>query len=312
MRVGLKMAAILKTVEKPTVGCDNLGKLASNPMFEELRATLINDVQKTANIPVSLMENISDDDTYDSSLNPNMVAVQEANLQSDFQQVLPSGNQKVVELHNFYKKQCAVIENERNEEINKLKEDNMLSAWQYQKQLAKLHLNHDQQRMHLTNRVTASLQLLKISLPTGNDVSSTKTKSRQLNARAVKILNEWYERHINNPYPTDDEKMALADVCGLSLSQVKAWFANKRNRTNNTKPKKQKLQMEKQLWNICTELSGEGPRPSGGLYGNIIKQLSDIVNSSHVFNQYKVSLETGFHPDTSSTSGDELDNFYSD
>ncbi|WAR17300.1 PBX3-like protein [Mya arenaria] len=56
-----------------------------------------------------------------------------------------------------------------------------------------------------------------------------------LGEEAKSILSEWYEQHIDNPYPTEEEKIQLAEHCRISVNQVKSWFANKRNRTNNTK-----------------------------------------------------------------------------
>lgn len=301
------MAAILK----PSVNLDlpdgGFMKLRSNPMFSALRATLITDVEHTSNIPMTLIKVKDEKLERASSLDPAIVAVQEANLQSDFQQILPSGNQKVVELQEFYNQQCSMIENERSEAIQLSKENNMLSVSQYQRELYLIHTQHDEQRMHLTNRITASLQLLKISMPSPAEVSSSKSRSRQLNGRAVDIMTNWYDRHIDNPYPTDEEKEALADLGGLSLGQVKAWFANKRNRTNNTKPKKQKMCVEKKLLSICTELSTDFPRSTPRLYGQIIQQLSDIVNCSQVFNR-----STGQITDAYNSSGDELENMYSE
>lgn len=297
-----KMAAILQSAALCENSDQTFVKLQSNPMFNALRDTLLSDVQRSPNVPTSLAKVEPEQVVTDEShLDPSIVAVQEANLMSDFQQILPSGNKKVVELHEFYKIQCCSIENDRNESLQELKENNMLSVSQYHKAVGRLHVHHDQQRMHLTNRVTASLQLLKISMPSSSEVSSSKSKSRQLNTRAVEIMTDWFEKHIDSPYPTDEEKQALADLGGLTVSQVKAWFANKRNRTNNTKPKKQKQQVEKKLLTICTELSNSGTsRPR--LYGDIIKQLSDIVNSAPVFSQ---------PPDAYNSSGDELENFYS-
>ena len=296
------MALILKSMPSNSNSNGEFEKLKSNPMFQELQATLIRDVQKTTNIPVTLIERTRREES-ESALDPAVVAVQEANLQSDFQQIIPSGNAKVFELQNFYNSQCAEIEKERNEEIAKLKEQNMLSVSQYQNRLEKIHVDHDQQRMHLTNRVTASLELLKMSIP--SESNARKSKTRQLNCRAVTIMNDWYESHIDNPYPSDEEKMMLADRGNISLSQVKAWFANKRNRTSNTKPKKQKLQVEKRLLSICNELCNDTPRRTPKLYGDIIQQLSDIVNTSQVFNP-------NFRTNLNSSSGDELDSGHSD
>ena len=56
-----------------------------------------------------------------------------------------------------------------------------------------------------------------------------------LSDAAKNVLNQWYEDHITNPYPSEEEKQLLAKHCGITVSQVKSWFANKRNRSNNTK-----------------------------------------------------------------------------
>ena len=307
----LEMAAILHQSTVISGGSEqSFVKLKSNPMFSALRDTLLSDVQQTSTVPETLIkveaDNTTDDDTC-NSLDPSIVAVQEANLMSDFQQILPLGNKKVTELQEFYKSQCCSIENDRNESIQELKENNMLSVSQYQKALNRLHVHHDQQRMHLTNRVTASLHLLKMSMPSSCEVSSSKARSRQLNPCAVEIMTDWFDKHIDSPYPTDEEKQALADLGGLSLSQVKAWFANKRNRTNNTKPKKQKQHVENRLLSICTELSTDNGQTRPRMYGDIIKQLSDIVNSAPVFSQTQERLADAYN-----SSGDELENFYSD
>ena len=297
-----KMASLLKSMPMSSNSNEDFDKLQSNPMFKELQETLIRDVQKTANIPVTLIERTRGEES-DSALDPSVIAVQEANLQSDFQQIIPSGNTKVFELQNFYNSQCSVIEAERNEAIETLKEDEMLSVSQYQHKLEKIHADHDQQRMHLTNRVTASLELLKMSIPVPSN--SNKPRSRQLNARAIAIMTSWYESHIDNPYPSDEEKMILAERGNLTMSQVKAWFANKRNRTSNTKPKKQKMQVERRLLSICKDLVHGTPRQTPQLYGDILQQLSNIVNTSQVLNP-------NFRSNLNLSSGDELDSAHSD
>ena len=62
-----------------------------------------------------------------------------------------------------------------------------------------------------------------------------KTPRRFLNPRSVAKLSEWYNVNKHYPYPTDDQKYKLANDCGLQVAQVSCWFANKRNRSNNTR-----------------------------------------------------------------------------
>jgi hypothetical protein len=56
-------------------------------------------------------------------------------------------------------------------------------------------------------------------------------------------LNNWFYQHIDDPYPTDEEKNILASKCLLSINQINNWFGNKRIRV---KRKKQKLLAQSQ------------------------------------------------------------------
>jgi len=44
------------------------------------------------------------------------------------------------------------------------------------------------------------------------------------------MLKAWLCRHIKNPYPTKAEKMMLAIITKMTLTQVSTWFANARRR----------------------------------------------------------------------------------
>lgn len=68
-----------------------------------------------------------------------------------------------------------------------------------------------------------------------SDNNSPLGSKRYLSSQAKTILNEWFRKHVFRPYPTYEEKKELASQCGISASKVDTWFANKRNRTHNTK-----------------------------------------------------------------------------
>jgi hypothetical protein len=53
-------------------------------------------------------------------------------------------------------------------------------------------------------------------------------------------MNAWYLANEDNPYPNRNDLDYLATNGGIKESQVKAWFSNKRNRTQNTHPKRAK------------------------------------------------------------------------
>lgn len=67
-------------------------------------------------------------------------------------------------------------------------------------------------------------------------------------------MNEWFVEHQNNPYPQLCEKERMAQLGGITVKQVTAWFSNRRNRSQNTKPKRMKRVLESKLNEICLEL----------------------------------------------------------
>jgi hypothetical protein len=44
------------------------------------------------------------------------------------------------------------------------------------------------------------------------------------------ILRDWLSRHKKHPYPTEEEKAALAIETNLNLNQISNWFINARRR----------------------------------------------------------------------------------
>ena len=80
------------------------------------------------------------------------------------------------------------------------------------------------------------------------------SRKHQLPDQAVDVMNEWFDDHVNNPYPTIEEKERMAQRGGISVKQVNAWFSNRRNRSQNTKPKRMKRVLESQITNIFNEL----------------------------------------------------------
>ena len=48
---------------------------------------------------------------------------------------------------------------------------------------------------------------------------------------AKNILNEWYINNQDDPYPTPEQKMKLAEESQISLKQVNNWFINMRGKT---------------------------------------------------------------------------------
>ncbi|KAK9443041.1 hypothetical protein VB005_04104 [Metarhizium brunneum] len=64
----------------------------------------------------------------------------------------------------------------------------------------------------------------------GARLTVTSKRSSSRSVRKTQILRDWFAVNIQHPYPTDDEKMTLAEQSGLSRTQVINWFTNARRR----------------------------------------------------------------------------------
>jgi hypothetical protein len=89
-------------------------------------------------------------------------------------------------------------------------------------------------------------------------------KSKSLPELATKIMKDWFEAHSVHPYPSDEERREMAAKGDINESQVKAWFANRRNRTSSTKSKKKsplKATSEENVSQTSTLNEAEPNRP---------------------------------------------------
>ncbi|KAJ9140303.1 hypothetical protein P3X46_030966 [Hevea brasiliensis] len=59
---------------------------------------------------------------------------------------------------------------------------------------------------------------------------SKKKKNGKLPKEATQILLNWWNIHYKWPYPTEADKIALADATGLDQKQISNWFINQRKR----------------------------------------------------------------------------------
>lgn len=60
--------------------------------------------------------------------------------------------------------------------------------------------------------------------------SISKKRKGNLPPRSVAILENWLLTHFSCPYPSDEDKSALAMQTGLSIQQIQTWMTNKRAR----------------------------------------------------------------------------------
>eukprot|EP01090_Pellita_catalonica_P018285 TRINITY_DN584_c0_g1_i1.p1 TRINITY_DN584_c0_g1~~TRINITY_DN584_c0_g1_i1.p1 ORF type:complete len:249 (+),score=20.41 TRINITY_DN584_c0_g1_i1:34-780(+) len=54
------------------------------------------------------------------------------------------------------------------------------------------------------------------------------------------ILNQWYNKNISHPFPSDCQKERLARQTQKTVTQINNWFGNKRHRSNKMHPNKRR------------------------------------------------------------------------
>jgi len=59
---------------------------------------------------------------------------------------------------------------------------------------------------------------------------SQKKRPGNLPKRATNLLKKWLFEHLFHPYPTEEQKRALAGQTGLTINQISNWFINARRR----------------------------------------------------------------------------------
>jgi hypothetical protein len=72
-------------------------------------------------------------------------------------------------------------------------------------------------------------------------VSETRKGGKKLPRYASNMLKEWFCDHIDDPYPTKEEKIMLASKTNLSLRQITNWFVNHRGRKWKEKKRRKKF-----------------------------------------------------------------------
>ena len=68
----------------------------------------------------------------------------------------------------------------------------------------------------------------------GRSPTNTNRQRPYLNPTAVSLMERWYQDNMRHPYPTADVVQHMADLGGISTTQVRKWMANKRSRSFNT------------------------------------------------------------------------------
>ncbi|XP_014664985.1 PREDICTED: pre-B-cell leukemia transcription factor 4-like [Priapulus caudatus] len=203
--------------------------LRANPLFVDLRSLLAQETRMCAAQPYTLL---SMEHGHDASA----LTVAETNYQKELRRYGRLRCERVTQLQDFYHTQSTVLLMQRNKAMHNdpIRQQQILTYFNYR-------------LVRLTDDVTLRLRRLRESYVVEN--------RKFLSEKAVSVMTEWYEKHMNEPYANKEQMSELASQAGITLKQVKAWLSNKRNRTMNTRPKVMKRKLSEQLTDLCQELT---------------------------------------------------------
>ena len=77
---------------------------------------------------------------------------------------------------------------------------------------------------------TAKLKGLQLGINSSFQPDSGRKKRSNFPKRVQKMLRRWMQEHEDCPYPTEDEKVSLANECDITKKQLEDWFVNARRR----------------------------------------------------------------------------------
>lgn len=206
--------------------------LYNNPFFNDLQATLANECTTVkTSLPQSLFDALTTQPNSD-------VFSREQMLQQRFNSLLPAFPDDIQSLSNFYHHQASEVETER---FCAIQQKDLPSEVKYS-----MNFHYDSQLHQIMDRVEQSLMLLEKTEQMS--YSGRPIKPRPLlSKRAVQLMEKWYDNHLEHPYPNTDTIEQLATAGNITSEQVKKWFANKRNRSNNTRTLTEIAKKKRQL-----------------------------------------------------------------
>ena len=80
-------------------------------------------------------------------------------------------------------------------------------------------------------------------------------RKRLLTKDTTGALKMWLRRHKKNPYPSKAEKIMLAILSKMTLTQVSTWFANARRRLKKDYPDDDDMGPQQDNTTICSDSS---------------------------------------------------------
>ena len=123
--------------------------------------------------------------------------------------------------------------------------------------------------------VQVSAQMYKLSPSCEAELKETKMISHPLHLpyTAKVALDAWFQDHLENPYPTNEEKETLMEETGLSKKQIEGWLHKARKNNESITVLKGRIPDEaKATLNLWFENHLENPYPTEEEKGGFVEQ----------------------------------------
>ena len=186
-------------------GPEETSALKSPVIPEDLRSALQSECSESV-MPMNLIHN-------SFGTQPECLLSRGANLFQRLTLLSPYQPQRIRELQDFYKYQTALVETDRYRSL--LLDDGHGNLKEVVNQF------YDQELLLILERVEASVTLLEQSVISSNEEANAiisrsylrapgvRTRSL-LSKPAVRLMEQWYSKHLDHPYPSVEETDALA------------------------------------------------------------------------------------------------------
>ncbi|KAH3814865.1 hypothetical protein DPMN_143379 [Dreissena polymorpha] len=198
--------------------------LSKNPFFGDLQSLLNNECKKEI-VPQTLFAINPKKETEEKREN---VFTRERNLQERFSNLQSSHPEEIRQLSSVFRYQSALIETER---FRTLHESQYPGSYK-----DSVNKHYDEKLHEVMDRVEKSVRLLEDADKENKSKTKAAAKTRpHLNKEAIQLMEGWYSQNQDHPYPTSTTIELLAHSGNIGIEQVKKWFANKRNRNQNTR-----------------------------------------------------------------------------
>ncbi|GJQ11701.1 hypothetical protein GpartN1_g3492.t1 [Galdieria partita] len=135
-----------------------------------------------------------------------------------------------VELLERYEQRCSNLLEESQQAANEFVSEAMQSSvWNM------LQGVMQEQQSNTDNSLPVDMQnfsekLKNILMEQCNIHGMPRRRRENLSKEKVVLLKEWFDAHVQHPYPTESEKRQLCQETGMQMQQITNWFINQRKR----------------------------------------------------------------------------------